>query len=155
MKKLIGVLLLAGAAFYGFRWYTAWRAYGAYENFAEAWVHESEADAARYGDAGAVKHALKERAIRGTRGGAAMEALRGDRYEVESRSRTPEGDFTFVVKQTVHFDPPGVTSGIGGAMYAHFRHTATVHKTPDGWRVIAFEPEFVDMGEIRRRGLGS
>jgi hypothetical protein len=55
------------------------------------------------------------------------------------------------VKVTVHFDPPGVTTGIGGAMYAHFRHTATVRKTPEGWRVAAFDSEFVDMGEIRRR----
>jgi hypothetical protein len=151
MKKLIGLVLLAGAAFFGYRAFTDWRVYKVYEGFAEAWVHESQADAARYGDAATVKHALEKRAIRGTRGGAAMEALRGDRYEVESRTKTPEGEVALVVKQTVHFDPPGVTSGIGGAMYAHFRHTATVRKTPDGWRVVAFEPEFLDMGELRRR----
>jgi hypothetical protein len=80
-----------------------------------------------------------------------MEALRGDRYEVESRSKDSDGDVRLVVKQTVHFDPPGATTGIGGAMYAHFRHTATVRKTPDGWRVVAFDREFLDMGEIRRR----
>lgn len=151
MKTLFWVIALAAAAFFGFRWYAGWSAYKAYEGFAEAWVHESEADAARYGDAATVKHALKDRAIRGTQGGAAMEALRGDRYEVESRERTPAGDVNLVVKQTVHFDPPGVTTGIGGAMYAHFRHTATVHEDKDGWRVVAFEPEYIDMGEIRRR----
>lgn len=152
MKKLLWVALLAIAAFFGYRAFTEWRAYKAYEGFAEAWVHENEADAARYGDAATVKHALHERAIRGTRGGAAMEALRGDRYQVESRTRTPEGDVALVVLQTVHFDPPGVTTGIGGAMYAHFRHTASVRKAPDGWRVVAFEPVFVDMGGLRRRG---
>lgn len=151
MKRGIGILLLAGAAFFGFRWYTDWRAYRAYEGFAEAWVHESEADAARYGDAAAVKHALRDSGIRGTRGGAAMEALRGDRYEVESRTKGPDGEVHLVVKQTVHFDPPGVTTGIGGAMYAHFRHTATIRDTPAGWRVVAFDREFLDMGEIRRR----
>jgi hypothetical protein len=151
MKKLIVGILLAGAAFLGYRWYGDRSAYLAYEGFAEAWVHEDEIAAARYGDAATVKHALKERAIRGTRGGAAIEALRGDRYEIESRTKTPEGDQRLVVKQTVHFDPPGVTTGIGGAMYAHFRHTASVHQTSDGWRVVAFEPEFIDMGEIRRR----
>lgn len=106
--------------------------------------------AARYGDAATVTHAFEKRGIRGTQGGAAMEALRGDRYEVESRTRTAEG-IDLVVRQTVHFDPPGVTTGIGGAMYAHFRHRASVHKTPDGWRVVAFEPEFLDMGEVRHR----
>jgi hypothetical protein len=151
MKALIGLILLAAAAYFGVGWYRDYSAFQAYEGFAEAWVHEDRIAAARYGDAATVKHALEERAIRGTRGGAAIEALRGDRYEVESRSRTPEGDQRLVVKQTVHFDPPGVTTGIGGAMYAHFRHTASVRKTAEGWRVVAFDAEFVDMGEIRRR----
>ncbi len=151
MKALVAVLLLAAGAYFGIGWYRDHRAFQAYEGFAEAWVHEDRIAAARYGDAGTVRHALEDRAIRGTRGGAAMEALRGDRYEVESRTRAPEGEQKLVVKVTVHFDPPGVTTGIGGAMYAHFRHTATVRATKDGWRVVAFDSEFVDMGEIRRR----
>jgi hypothetical protein len=151
MKKPIGVLLLAAAAVFGYRWYVGHGAYEAYENFAEAWMHERSDLAAHYGDEATVKHAFEERARRGNRGGAAMEALRGDRYEVESRTHPREEEFHFVVKQTVHFDPPGITSGIGGAWYAHFRHTATVRKMAEGWRVVAFEPEFLDMGEIRRR----
>jgi hypothetical protein len=150
MKALIGLLLLAGAAFFGHRWYRDLRAYQAYEGFAEAWVHEDRIAAARYGDAGVVEQALQKNAIRGTRGGAAMEALRGDRYAIESRTRTSDDEQRLVVKQTVHFDPPGVTTGIGGAMYAHFRHTASVRNTADGWRVVAFESEFLDMGDIRR-----
>jgi hypothetical protein len=151
MKTLVGVLLLAGAAWFGYRWFGDYRAYQAYEGFAEAWVHEDRVAAARYGDSASVQHAFEKRAIRGTRGGAAMEALRGDRYEVESRTRTSDDEQRLVVKQTVHFDPPGVTTGIGGAMYAHFRHTASVRKTADGWRVVSFDSEFLDMGEIRRR----
>ena len=151
MKKAIAVLVVAASAFLGYRFFEGWRAYRAYEGFAEAWVHEDEAAAGRYGDAETVRHALKERAIRGTRGGAAMEALRGDRYLVESKTRTPDGGIELIVRQTVHFDPPGVTTGIGGAMYAHFRHTASVRHTAEGWRVVAFEPVFLDMGELRRR----
>jgi hypothetical protein len=150
MKALVGVVLLAAGAYFGIGWYRDHEAYQAYEGFAEAWVHEDRIAASRYGDAATVKHALEERAIRGTRGGAAMEALRGDRYEVESRTRAREGEQKLVVKATVHFDPPGVTTGIGGAMYAHFRHTATVRRTPEGWRVVGFDSEFLDMGEIRR-----
>ena len=152
MKKWIGVVLLAGAAFFGYRWFAGWQAYKAYEGFAEAWVRGDESEAGRYGDSETVRHALRERSIRGTRGGATMEALRGDRYSIESKTRTPEGEIALVVKQTVHFDPPGATTGIGGAMYAHFRHTASVRKTPDGWRVVAFEPVFLDMGELRHGG---
>jgi hypothetical protein len=151
MKALVGVVLLTAGAYFGIGWYRDHQAFQAYEGFAEAWVHEDRIAAARYADDATVEHALEERAIRGTRSGAAIEALRGDRYELESRSRAPEDGQKLVVKVTVHFDPPGVTTGIGGAMYAHFRHTATVLKTPEGWRVVAFDSEFVDMGEIRRR----
>lgn len=151
MKKLLWVLVLAGAAFFGYRWYTGWRAFKAYEGFAEAWVHENETAADEFGDAETVRHAFHDRGIRGTRGGGMMEALRGDHYEVESKTRTPKGDLELVVKQTVHFDPPGLTSAIWGGMYAHFRHTASVRKTPEGWRVVAFEPVFLDAGETRPR----
>ena len=36
-------------------------------------------------------------------------------------------------------------------MVARFPHAATVRETPDGRRVVAFEPTFLDMAEIRRR----
>ena len=41
MKKLLWALVVAGAAVLGYREYTGWRAYKAYEGFAEAWVHET------------------------------------------------------------------------------------------------------------------
>jgi hypothetical protein len=151
MKAIFGVALIAAAAYFGHGWYRDHQAFEAYENFAEAWVREDRIAAARYADDETVKHALEELAIRGTRGGAAIEALRGDRYEVESRTRAAKGEQKLVVKLTVHFDPPGVTTGIGGAWYAHFRHTASVRKTTEGWRVVAFDSEFLDRGEIRHR----
>ena len=81
-----------------------------------------------------------------------MEAFRGTRYSVESKRRNDDGDVELVVNQTIFFDPPGVTTGIGGAMFARYRHAATVRKTDDGWRVVAFEPTFIEVKEIRRRG---
>jgi hypothetical protein len=53
--------------------------------------------------------------------------------------------------QTIRFDPPGRTTGIGGAAWAKYRDEATVRKTAEGWRVTAFEPTFVDVGEMKRR----
>jgi hypothetical protein len=70
---------------------------------------------------------------------------------VESSTKTPEGDVALVVKETIAFDPAGITSGVGGAMFAVFRHTAAVRKTSAGWKVVAFEPKFVEMGDMRRR----
>ena len=108
--------------------------------------------AARYGDADTVRHAFDRRAIRGTPSGSLIEAFRGTRYDVERRSRSPEGDVLLEVRQTILFDPPGQTTGIGGAMYTHFHDAAAVRRTLEGWRVVAFEPTYIDMGEVRRRG---
>jgi len=151
VKRVIGIALVAAALFWGYRAVADRGATKAYEAFSEAWVHGDAVEAARFGDAATVRHALQERALRGTPGGAAMEAFRGTRYEVESKDRSPEGDVRLEVKQTIFFDPPGVTTGIGGAMATHFHHSATIRKSGDGWTVVAFEPTYLDMGEIRRR----
>jgi hypothetical protein len=151
MKRIVLLLLVVGASAYGYRSWIGSRAYAAYEGFAEAWAKEDRVQAEKFA-AGkdVVEHAFDDRALRGNRGGAAMEAFRGTQYTVESRTR--EGDeMRLVVVQTIRFDPPGATTGIGGAMWARYRDEATVKKTPDGWRVASFEPTFVDMGEVKRR----
>jgi hypothetical protein len=152
MKKFVYLVVFVGAVFLGYRWFAGWRAYKAYEGFAEAWAQEKRAIADNYGDAEAVRHAFEDKSLRGTQGGAAMEAFRGTRYSVESKTRNDGGDVELVVNQTIFFDPPGVTTGIGGAMFARYRHAATVRRTADGWRVVAFEPTFIEMKELRRRG---
>jgi len=151
MKKLVFGLILVGAGLLGYRWFVGWRAYRTYEGFAEAWAQEKRAVAANFGDDAAVKQGFEVKPLRGNPGGAAMEAFRGTRYAVESKTRSEDGGYELVVNQTILFDPPGVTSGIGGAMFARYRHAATVRNTADGWRVVAFDPAFVEMGELRRR----
>ena len=150
MKKLVSVLLFLGALALAYRWYASWTAYKTYERFAESWAREDKTAAAKYGDAETVRHAFEERPLRGTPGGAVMEAFRGTRYSIESKTRSPGGDVELQVMQAIFFDPPGVTTGIGGAMVAHFHHTATVRKTSDGWKVVAFEPTYQNMAELRR-----
>jgi hypothetical protein len=150
VKKSIAVAVLAGAAFFGYRAFAGWRAYRAYEGFAEAWARENRTTAVNYGDARAVRHTFEEKPLRGTEGGAAMEAFRGTLYAIESKKRR-DGGFDLVVRQTILFDPPGVTTGIGGAMFARFRHAATVRETENGWRGVAFEPTYLEMGAQRRR----
>jgi hypothetical protein len=73
-----------------------------------------------------------------------MEALRGSRQEVESREEAPDGTVVLTVKQFVFYDPPGITSGVGGAGIAVIRHVARLRKTPDGWRVASWTPSFLD-----------
>jgi hypothetical protein len=152
MKKIVLLVLVAGGAVWAWRAYTASQAFGAYEGFAESWAKEDRVKAERFA-AGpdVVKHAFDDRALRGNRGGAAMEAFRGTSYDVESRAADGDGQVKLVVMQTIRFDPPGATTGIGGAMWARYRDEATVKKTAGGWRVTAFEPTFVDLGEVKRR----
>jgi hypothetical protein len=151
MKKLVLAAVLLGAALLGYRWFTGWRAYKAYEAFADAWARENRAAAAEHGNEDAVRNAFDKKPLRSTPGGAAMEAFRGTLYAVESKTRNGDGDLELLVTQTILFDPPGMTTGIGGAMFARFHETATVRDTSDGSKVVAFEPTFVEMGPTRKR----
>jgi hypothetical protein len=148
MKKLLGLLLLAGAAIIGYRYIQTQGAVGAYEQFAEAWTLGDKTLAMKHAEEATATRAIEKQSLRGLQSGAMIDAFRGTRYEVESTARTPEGDVVLEVKQTIQFDPPGVTSAITGAMYTHIHHSATVRKTPDGWKVVAFVPTFIDMGEL-------
>ena len=152
MKKIVLLLLVVGASAYGYRSWIGSRAYAAYEGFAEAWAKEDRVAAEKFAaGADVVKHAFDDRALRGNQGGASMEAFRGTSYAVESRANGDDGAVKLVVLQTIRFDPPGRTTGIGGAMWAKYRDEATVKKTADGWRVTTFEPTYVEMGEVKRR----
>ena len=151
MKKVVLGLLAVWGGWQAYRWFDGSRAVSACEGFAEAWAREDRTAAAKYGDSEAVRRAFEETPLRGTPGGAAMEAFRGTRYSVESRTRSAGGSVELVVRQTIFFDPPGVTTAIGGRMFAHFRHAATLRKTESGWRVAAFQPAYLDMGDLRQK----
>ncbi len=151
MKKLVGIIVLAGAALVGYRWFGGWRAVGEYKSFAEAWTHDDRTAASKHAPADTVEDALDRHAFTGMPSGAVLEVFHGTLYQVESKERLPDGGFQLEVKQTIFFDPAGVTSAIGGAMATHIHHSATVRKTAEGWKVVAFEPKYLDMGTLRRR----
>jgi hypothetical protein len=151
MKKLILAIALAAAALFAVRAVSRARAGSAYEKFAEAWTHGNLAEAEKYAAEDVARGALEGRSLRGLCSGQIMEAFRGTTYALEVEESLPNGDLRREVNQTIYFDPPGVTTGVGGAMYTHIHHSATLRKTPDGWRVVAFLPRFVDMGERHRR----
>jgi hypothetical protein len=151
VKALVGVILLAGLAFSGYRWFGDRQVVSAYEKFADAWTRGDKDEMGRHGTADAAKDAFENHNLRGLQSGAAMDALHGTRYAVESKTAAPGGDLKIEATQTIYFDPPGATTGIGGAMWTHIHHSATLRKTAEGWRIVAFEPKYVDMGEVRRR----
>jgi hypothetical protein len=151
VKRVFALVILAAGGVFGYRWISSAGPVHTFEKFAEAWTHGEREEAMKYSDGDAVRRALEQRQLRGTNPGSIMEAYRGTKYTVESSTRTPEGDVKLVVREIIAFDPAGVTTAIGGAMFAVFRHTATVRKTSGGWKVVAFDPAFVEMGETRRR----
>jgi hypothetical protein len=149
-RILVLALVLAAAAIPVTRAVARWQAAAAYVKFAEAWTHGNRAAAAEVAEDEAVRHALEERALRGLPSGSIIEAFRGTRYEVESAEFQPNGDLQREVMETIFFDPPGRTTALGGAMFTHIHHSATLRKAAGGWKVVAFEPRYVDMGSVRR-----
>ncbi|HKF44250.1 MAG TPA: hypothetical protein VKG01_14200 [Thermoanaerobaculia bacterium] len=152
MKKLLLLAVLAAAAWFGYtKWFADREAIQAYEKFAHAWSRGDTDEAARHGEKQVAENAIQSQNLRGMRSGSIMEAFHGERYEIESKTAQPDGGVRLEVKQTILFDPPGATTGIGGAMWTTIHHSATLHRTPEGWKVTAFEAKYLDMGETRRR----
>jgi hypothetical protein len=150
MKRLFLLALLAGGASLAYRYAVVDAPVRACKRFLEAWGAEETPAAAAMTEGESAKASVETHILRGVCQ-APMEALRGSRCSVESRAKGPGGQEILTMHQVVAFDPPGVTTGIGGAMAASFRHVVTMRKTAAGWKVSAFEPTYLDAVETRRR----
>jgi hypothetical protein len=150
LKRIVVLLLLAGVGYTVYRVLARAGPVRAYEKFADAWARGDDEIALRHAEGDAMRRTLRSHSIRGLLFHP-MEAFHGTRYAIDSVTSSPEGDVVIAAKQTIGFDPPGVTSAVGGAMFAVFRHQATLHKTSEGWKITAFEPTFLEAGETRRR----
>ena len=145
MGKLI-VLVLAGVL----GWYAYGKYFadsgpvGAYKEFAQAWAN-GRADQAKDLAAGpSAERTLVEKSLYNLMG-VAVNHVHGVDFSIESE--LPRGSSVVITAvQTVAYDPPGVTSALGGAAKANVRQTAEMTETEDGWKVISFEPVLLDDG---------
>lgn len=142
MKKLLLALLLAGGGYAAYWLFVLQPPVRVYRRFADAWAREDTPAAVALTTGDAAKKDVESRILRGVVR-EPMEAYRGARHEIESRETAADGTVVITAKVFVHFDPPGITSGIGGAGVAEVRHVARLKKTPDGWRVVEWKPEFL------------
>ena len=149
MKRALLVLLLAGTAYAAYWHLVLQPPVRAYRRFADAWAREDTPAAAALMTGDAAKKDVEARILRGVVL-APMEAFRGTRHEIEKREAAPDGTVVVTAKEFVFYDPPGITSGVGGAGVAEIRHVVRMKKTDDGWRVVAWTPEF--LGVRSRRG---
>ena len=143
MKRLLLVLLLAGAGYGAYRYLVVDAPGRVFHEFARLWALEDTPSAAALTTGDVARAAVESKILRGVVR-APMEALRGSRQEVESRERASDGGVSVTVKQFVFYDPPGITSGVGGAGVAIIRHVARLEKTAAGWRVASWTPTFLD-----------
>jgi hypothetical protein len=142
LKRFLLVLLLAGAAYAAYWHFVLQPPVRAYRHFADAWAREGTPAAAALTTGDTAKKDVESRILRGVVL-VPMEAFRGTRHEIEKREGAPDGTVVVTAKEFVFYDPPGVTTGIGGAGVAAVRHVAQMKKTDDGWRVVAWTPEFL------------
>ena len=150
MKRLFFLAFAAGGAFFAYRSAVVEAPVRAGRRFLEAWGREDTPAAVAMTEGEAARKAVETRILRGVCE-APMEALRGSRCSLESRTTDPGGDAVLTMRQIVAFDPPGMTTGLGGAMAVSFRHVITMRRTPEGWRVVGFEPKFLDAVSTRMR----
>jgi hypothetical protein len=151
VKKLFAVLVLVGAGFVAYRYVVRAQQVTCYEKFADAWARGRTDEALRYAEGEGVHRSLERHPLTSLVDARMIEAWRGVGYTIESSSKGEDGGTAIEAKQTIAFDPPGATTAMGGAMLMSFHHSVRLRKTGEGWRVVAFEPAFLEMHEIRRR----
>ena len=151
MKKLVLLALLAGAGVFVYRFVVRMQQETCYKKVADAWAIGQTDEALRYAEGDAVRKSLEEKPLRSLVDGRMIEAWRGVSYTIESSSKGDDGDVAMEAKQRLAFDPPGITTGIGGAMWMSFHHSVKLRHTSDGWKVVAFTPTFLDIERIPRR----
>ena len=151
MKKLFAVLLLVGAGFVAYRYVVRAQQVGCYEKLADAWARGRTDEALQYAEGDGIRRSLERHPLTSLVDPRMIEAWRGIRYTIESSSKAEDGETAIEAKQTIAFDPPGATTAMGGAMSMSFHHSVRLRKTGDGWKVVAFEPAFLEMHQIRRR----
>jgi len=142
--------VIAGGSFVAYRQIVLRAPDRVVERFLEAWAREDTTVAAALTDGETAKKTVESKILRGVLK-APMEAYRGTRVAVVGREEAPGGDLLLTAKQVVFFDPPGITSGIGGAAAGSFRQVVGLKKTPAGWRVVSFEPTFLEAAPTRQR----
>ena len=151
MKRLIAVVLLAGAGFAGYRYYaTSIAPERQYKAFAEEVLHRRYDAAAAMSDglsAGDIARNGTQEAI----GGAMFQTLFPSRFAVMSRETAPNGALVLHAVQTVLFNPAGVESAVRPAMSATMNQTVTLRKTAGGWKVAAFENKLEKVDSLMSR----
>lgn len=152
MKRVLGLLLLAGASIAAYRYFVVDAPLRVFHAFAEAWAREDTPAAAALTEGEPARAAAESQILRGVVR-APMEAYRGSSQEIESREEGPGGIVVVTAKQFVYYDPPGQTSGIGGAGVATVRHVARLKETPHGWRIVEWTPAFLEAGPRRSGAL--
>jgi hypothetical protein len=150
VKKLLLVALLLGGGYFAYRYFIGAAQARCYEQLADAWARGRTDEALQYSEGDEVRRSLERHPMTSLVDARMIEALHGIRSTVESSTLRADGQVAIEAKQTIAFDPPGATSAIGGALIMFFHHSARLRKTDDGWKVVAFEPTFIEMRAIRR-----
>jgi hypothetical protein len=152
MKRLFALALLMGAAYFGWRQFSGAAPAKTFDKFAEAWARGRTDEAMTMAEGDSVKKVLEQKNfVQVICAPWQVDAFHGFKTSVNNSSTNASGDLDLDVEQSIAFDPPGATSGIGGAAVGKFHHVATLKKTPGGWKVIAFTPECVSVTLLRGR----
>ena len=150
MKKYAVLALLIAGGWFGYGFYVRMQQQSCYKKLADAWATGMTNEALQYAEGDAVRKSLEEHTLRSLVDGRMIEAWRGVSYTIESSSKGEDGDVALEAKQRLAFDPPGITTAIGGAMWVSFHHSAKLRHTSNGWKVVAFTPTFIDFQRIPR-----
>jgi len=147
VKRVIAIVVVAAAAWFGYRWYDGSHApVQHYIAFAEKILHRDFGGASMMTDGISAADLEKQGTQEHIGAGPQMfQQLFPSRYTIESQESAADGTVTLHAVQLVYFNPAGVESAVRPAMLAKMNQTVAMRKTSSGWKVTSFENKFASM----------
>jgi hypothetical protein len=146
VKRLLIVVALGVAAWFGYRSFQSSGPEAQYKAFAEEILHR------RYDAAAAMTDGLTEKQLaklgsqeRIGPGPEMFQTLFPSKYAIDSTETAADGTVTLHATQTVLFNPAGVESAVRPAMFAKLAQVTQLKKGSGGWKVTSFENKFLEM----------
>jgi hypothetical protein len=149
MKKLLILIAAVAVIFLGYKLFFAGGPKKAFTEFCDLWGTNQLDKAWTF--------SVKDEAAANFKGKSVnevthfmMEAIMGAHTTVSSSSSGPGlKEKSYDGTTLIFFTPPGMTSAFP-THFAKIRVEGTVRKTPAGWKVVAFTPTFLELGELRK-----
>jgi hypothetical protein len=153
MKNLLILAILIAGGYYAYTMYLKPKETGSvasYKQFAEHWVRGETQQALAMTDDERVQIALDNFSAKSLMGTSDMAEIISIDYKIDSSTSVSDpSELNIIAEVKVGYNPPGAKGLTKASFRATFKHTATIKRYGDGFKITGFQPSFVGVGDAR------